>query len=232
MSKKIFIPSNNIRCDLSELFHSFMLNEYVDDSYMDYDDEMRWLMSQGYVFDDYGNYYDDGDDDDEDVIWPPAHQTKKTKGKKKGRSAYDEFWAEETRRSKKHKHHKRKGGCRIIDITEPYSGDEEHPREIDFADYEELGDDDGILNGKEIYYYPDYHDKDGRLEFESLSAFNDFCEDNGYTVPERVANDIMFRRISHTCLNPTCREWGCYEIMAEESYGSMFYEVCDSSELG
>jgi K+-sensing histidine kinase KdpD len=92
--------------------------------------------------------------------------------------------------------------------------------------------DNGITNGKEIYYYPDYHNKDNRLEFNSLSGFSDFCEENGYNVPDHIATDIMYRRVSHVCLRPDAREYGLYEIMAEESYGSMFYEVCEASELG
>ena len=89
-----------------------------------------------------------------------------------------------------------------------------------------------MSNGKEIYYYPDYHNKENRLEFSTLSAFNDFCEDNGYNVPDHIANDIMYRRVSHVCLRPDAREYGLYEIMAEESYGTLFYEVCEASELG
>lgn len=227
MSKKIKIPSINIKNNLVNLFHDFMKNShdlskrkcrnmygypcygYMDDD----DDEMLYLMSQGYVF----PYTDEDyyDDDDGDVIWPP----KKDKVKSKHR-----------------KHHKG-SKARMIDLNQPYSGDEDNPREVDdeddnviFSEYEEV-DDNGLTNGKEIYYYPDYHEKENRLEFTSLKAFNEFCDDNGYNVPKNVGDEIMYRRVSHVCLNPVVREYGMYEIIAESSYGNLFYEVCESSEL-
>lgn len=247
MSKKIVIPSLNIRSNLSDLFHKFLLNRKPKGNSryggMSIDDlngeELLWLMAQGYVpggydddDDDYVNYYDD----DEDVIWPIKDSTssKDKKGKNKKRDkdveAYDEFW--NTMRSEKHgkrKHSKHKK-ARVIDINQPYSGMEDCQDDVEYSHYEEI-DDDGIYNGKEIYYYPDYHEKDNRIEFNTLKSFNDFCEDNGYSLPEYVANDIMYRRVSHTCLRPDAREYGLYEIMAEDSYGTLFYEVCDSSEL-
>jgi len=197
---------------------------------MDDDDELIWLMQQqGFVFriipddDDFANFYNG---DDSDVIWPPKPRKK---GKKRSaQDIYDEFWNRESRKSKR-KHRKGKR-ARLVDLNQPFSGEEEDPN-IEYTEYEELGDDNGLMDGKEIYYYPDYHEKDSRLEFSTLKAFNEFCEDNGYTVPEHVANAIMYRRVSHTCLSPDAREWGHYEIMAEESYGGMFYEVCDSREL-
>jgi hypothetical protein len=62
-------------------------------------------------------------------------------------------------------------------------------------------------------------------------TYKAFCEENGYNVPDHIANDIMYRRVSHVCLRPDAREYGLYEIMAEESYGTLFYEVCEASEL-
>ena len=236
MSKKINIPSVNIKSELSALFHSFMSHYNKNRSnrrmelYNDIDDyELLWLMQQqGLGYDDYDgvNFYDD-DDDDYSVVWPPSHSKKK--GKRSANDIYDEFWGGNKKSKRKHRKGKR---ARLVDINQPYSGEEEEPSEVGFAPYVEVGDDDGILEGKEIYYYPDYHDKDSRLEFSSLKSFNDFCEDNGYVVPDHVANEIMYRRISHTCLRPDAREYGMYEIMAEESYGVMVDEVCDPSELG
>ena len=216
MSKKILIPSCNLRSSLVDLFHLFMRNHY--DTYDDYDydeDEIACLMSQGYIFDSVpGDGMPFGDDDDDDiVIWPPSKNKSSARSSGTRSDVYSEFW-------NKNSDSKRK--ARIIDINTPYSGMEDSPSELD---------DDGIWDGKEIYYYPDYHDKDNRLEFNSLKSFNDFCEDNGYKLPEHIANAIMYRRISHTCLSPLAREYGEYEIMCEDSYGSLFYEVCDESEL-
>jgi hypothetical protein len=232
MSKKIVIPSTNIRYKLVSLFHSFMDSYYESCKkrsshcrnmydWMDDDDELAYWRSQGFIFS-----TEEVMDDDSCVIWPP---TKSKKGKK-GKDSYDLFWEGQERHKKKHK----RGGkrARVIDITEPYSGFEDvSDDDFGYTEYDEV-DDNGVTNGKEIYYYPDYHDKDNRLEFNTLSDFCNFCEDNGYIVSDSVANDIMFRRVSHTCLRPDSREYGMYEIMAEESYGVMFYEVCEDAELG
>lgn len=243
MSKKIQIPLINIRSRLVELFHLYMENRYknrprysshcrsmyewLDDCD---DEELAYWAAQGYVFDD-ANFYEGDDDDDSDVIWPPSSSVRKLnkKNKKGKRDVYDELWEGQEGHKKKHK----RGGkrARLINLNQPFSGEEEDPREVEYTDYEEI-DDNGLSNGKEIYYYPDYHNKENRLEFSTLSAFNDFCDENGYNVPDHIANDIMYRRVSHVCLRPDAREYGLYEIMAEESYGTLFYEVCEASELG
>jgi hypothetical protein len=87
------------------------------------------------------------------------------------------------------------------------------------------------MDGKEIYYYPDYHDKENRLEFSTLKGFNDFCETNGYSIPKYVSTKLIYNRVVHTCLRHDGVQYGIYEIMAETSYGSLFYEVCEDSEL-
>lgn len=243
MSKKIIIPSENIRYKLVDLFHAYMERYYktkksrkshcrnMYDWMDDYDDdELAYWMAHGFIFP-----MGDEDDYDEDdcVIWPPTSSRKHDK--KNDKDAYDFFW-EGQKKGKKKKHKRGGKRARVIDLNAPYSGFETNPcevsdDEISYTEYEEI-DDNGISNGKEIYYYPDYHDKDNRLEFETLSSFCDFCEDNGYVVSDQVANDIMFRRVSHTCLRPDSKEYGMYEIMAEDSYGTMFYEVCEANELG
>lgn len=230
MSKKIRISYPNISSRLVDLFHSFLSNR-VNLRHSFYDDmedeEIAFWKSQGFLFDDEDD--EDYNEDDVSVIWPP---TNRNKGNRK-KDAYDVFW-ESQRSKKKHKRGKRGSKARTIDISTPYSGDELDPREIgdgDYTDYVEI-DDNGITNGKTIYYYPDYHDKDNRLEFNTLSGFSEFCEENGYIVSDTVANDIMFRRVSHCCLCPMSREYGMYEIMSEDSYGTMFYEVCEANELG
>lgn len=236
MSKKIKIPSNNIKSRLVDLFHSFLSREYKSrkshsNYYEDMDDEeLMWLMQQqGYIFhdiidDDYANFYSDDDDDDSNVIWPPKHRS--------ADDIYDEFWKRDVKRGKR-KHRKGKK-ARVININEPYDGEEEEDvNDFDYTSYEEVDiDDNGISDGKEIYYYPDYHDKDSRLEFSTLKAFNEFCDDNGYTVPSHIMNTILFNRVSHCCLHPQSREYGLYEIIAETSYGNLFYEVCEANELG
>ena len=245
MSKKFIIPLNNIRYCLHDLFHEYLDGQYELErelaarrrSSMRFtredweDEELRYLIAQGYVFpgmdDDFANYYADEDDEDPDLVWPPSNRSTMSDDE-----AYARFWEEEERKAKKgkKKHNKRGKGkrARIIDITVPYSGNEEEPTE--YGTYEDL-DTDGIEDGKQIYYYPDYRDKSSRLEFNTLSAFSDFCGDNGFVVPPYIGEQITYRRVSHTCLRQDAKEEGIYEILAEESYADMMYEACDVSEL-
>jgi hypothetical protein len=242
MSKKIFIPLENIRSCLHDLFHEYLDEQYdlertkrpyelVDDDDYDYmdDDEVLWLMQQGYVFPGMDAYLGALDDDDDgDTIWPLNPKKGKKKGKRTANDIYSEFWEKEERRAKR-KHHK-KGKAKMIDINTPYSGNEEDPDEVEYSSYDDL-DSDGIYDGKIIWFYPNYRDKDDRLEFNTLSAFDEFCADEGFVVPPYIGEHIAYRRVSHCCLNPYAREQGVFEIMAEESYADMMYEACDVTEL-
>ena len=136
----------------------------------------------------------------------------------------DSIIIQNNKKGRKHKHHHR-SRARVLDITTPYSGSEENPTEID-DEY-----DDNDYQEKVIFFYPDYHYKDDRLEFNSLKSFDSYCCRNGYVVPKYIEDDIIYRCESHCCLNPTAEKNGILEIMAEESYGEMFYEACDVSEL-
>jgi hypothetical protein len=186
--------------------------------------------------------WDDSLDDDGDVVFPPSNVIvmKPRKGKKckDKNTAYDAFWQLEReeawgkkgRRGNKHKHSKGKKG-KIFNISVPYSGDEDNPREYDFDDIR-LDTEDYEPSSKEIWFYPDYHCKDDRLEFNSLKEFSDYCESMGYFVDKKVAEDISWRYESHCCLNPESEKIGLLEIMTEHSYGDMFYEACEEAELG
>lgn len=116
----------------------------------------------------------------------------------------------------------------MFDISVPYSGDETDPDEYDF----DFTTEDYNSESKEIWFYPDYHFKDDKLEFNSLKEFSDYCESMGYCVNKEVAADISWRYESHCCLNPGSEKIGLLEIMTEHTYGEMFYEACDESELG
>jgi hypothetical protein len=240
MSKKIIIPLNNMRHALHDLFH-----EYLDELYelertcrgsrrCNYDwtddEEVQWLMQQGVLFpgmeDDMANFYDgeyEDEDADADTIWPPK--------KKHSLDPYGDYWnmidALEKKKKKSKKKHKRgnRGKGKVIDITTPYSGMEEEPREVD--DYDASG----IEDGKEIWFYPDYSNKHDRLEFNNLNEFSEFCAEQGYHVEADVGMSIAYRRISHTCLDPELRDEGVFSIVAEESYGDMRYAVTPVQEL-
>lgn len=239
MSKKIKISLDNMRYALHDLFH-----EHLDDIYeyrrmrprgrrsgYDWaeDEEVQWLMQQGVIFpgmeDDMANYYDG--DDDADTIWPPTK-------KKHSLDPYGDYWnmveqlEKKQKDKKKHKRGNKKGKAKVIDITTPYSGMEDDPTEIEEADY---FDSSGIEDGKEIWFYPDYMSKGDRLEFNTLSDFSDFCAEQGYHVDADVGMGIAYRRISHTCLDPTLRDEGIFQIIAEDSYGDMRYRVTPVEEL-
>lgn len=232
MSKKIIVPLKNIRCYLHDLFHEYLEAQYELErtTRMNYDDDewddesILWAMQNGFIFDGYDPYEELGDDDDGEILYPRYSEgNKRKKDKRNDDDAYAEFWERmERKQARKEKRKHKKSKARIIDITTPYSGDEESPMELG---------DDGILNGKEIYYYPDYNDKNSRLEFTTLQAFSDFCDDNGFVVPPYVGEQIAYRRRSHACLRPEARDEGIFEIMAEESYGDMVYEAVPISEL-
>lgn len=240
MSKKIIIPLNNMRHALHDLFH-----EYLDELYelektcrgsrrCNYDwtddEEVQWLMQQGVIFpgmeDDMANFYDgEYEDEDADTIWPLTSK----KGKKHSLDPYGDYWnmidaLEKKKGKKKHKRGNR-GKGKVIDITIPYSGMEEDPREVDEYDTS------GIEDGKEIWFYPDYSNKHDRLEFNNLNDFSEFCAEQGYHVEADVGMSIAYRRISHTCLDPELRDEGVFNIVAEESYGDMRYAVTPVQEL-
>lgn len=238
MSKKIIIPLVNMRHALHDLFH-----EHLDEIYelrrmhprgrlsgYDWaeDEEVQWLMQQGVIFpgmeDDMANFYDgEYEDDDADTIWPPTK-------KKHSLDPYGEYWdmvEQLEKKQKGKKKHKRgsRGKAKVIDITTPYSGMEDDPREVD--EYETSG----VEDGKEIWFYPDYSNKHDRLEFNTLNDFSEFCAEQGYHVEADVGMAIAYRRISHTCLDPELRDEGVFQIIAEESYGDMRYAVTPVEEL-
>jgi hypothetical protein len=232
MSKKINITIHNkTKPNLVQLFHKYLFRKakeheiYISDEY-DYEN--------GYGITEYWDSafpgWDADLDNDGDVVYPLQK-----KGKKEKKSVYDSFWQEEREeyfnRNNNHKRKHKKGKkSKPIDITVPYSGDEESLDEYSF-DGISLSTEDYEPEGKEIWYYPDYHCKEDRLEFNSLKDFSDYCDTMGYFVDENVADDIEWRYESHCCLNPESKKLGLMEIMAEHSYGDLFYEACDGAEL-
>jgi len=248
MSKKINITiPNKVKPNLINLFHEYLSRkakeprrgnreEYIWDE-DDYEDMAAY-------WDEVFPGWDDDLDDDGDVVFPPSNiiYMKPKKGKDK-KTAYDVFWQRHRKQRHipdkreeswgmkgKHKHSKGKKG-KVFDVDVPYSGDEENPNEYGFEDIR-LDTEDYEPSSKEIWFYPDYHCKDDRLEFNSLKEFSDYCENMGYWVDKKVAEDISWRYESHCCLNPESEKIGLLEIMTAHSYGEMFYDACEESELG
>jgi hypothetical protein len=84
---------------------------------------------------------------------------------------------------------------------------------------------------KEIWFYPDYHCKEDRIEFNSLRDFDEYCYENGYVVTNDVSDKIIWQYESHCCLDPRNHSIGLDDIVCEHSYGELFYSVCDEEEF-
>lgn len=201
---------------------------------LDDDDDDDWDNDNWNEYDDY--YVGD----DGEIIFPSAgtSQTDPDTTLRPGQmhrsvQDMDDYWNKMSKfnekgkkKHTKHRGKRGKGGAKVIDINEPYNNN--------FIDYlneskdENSGD---ALENCKIYFYEDYHDKFDRTEFNSLYEFDQYCKEFGFSVPAYVAEQIAYSPINHCCLNPVAKEQGVLEIMREETYGEMFYEACESSEL-
>lgn len=244
MSKKIEINiPNKVKPNLISLFHEYLSRKAKEPTYSSYEDWDDYYDDMAAYWDRVFPGWDDDLDDDSDVVFPYSSNgvlILNPKGKRKGKKKdpFKDFWSQEDREESfskggkgKMKHKKRKK-ARIVDINAPYSGYEDDPTEYNLDDigfeYSSNGED---TEHKEIWFYPDYHCKDDRLEFNSIKEFSDYCEKQGYFVSREVAYDLAWRYESHCCLCPESEKVGLLEIMSEHSYGEMFYEACEEHEL-
>lgn len=244
MSKKIEINiPNKVKPNLINLFHKYLLRKAKEPTYSSYEDWDDYYDDMAAYWDRVFPGWDDDLDDDSDVVFPYSSNgvlILNPKGKRKGKKKdpFKDFWSQEDREESfskggkgKMKHKKRKK-ARVIDINAPYSGYEDDPTEYNLDDigfeYSSNGED---SEHKEIWFYPDYHCKDDRLEFNSIKEFSDYCEKQGYFVSREVINDLAWRYESHCCLCPESEKVGLLEIMSEHSYGEMFFEACEEHEL-
>lgn len=177
-------------------------------------------------WDDYEEIYpgpseDDSDDEEEENIYSELYpdvdeywNNLESGGKKKGKNG-------------KYKHSKKKknrGSEDMLDITKPYTQG--------FIDETDLPEEEGDGSvAQYIWFYPDYHDKTDKLEFNNLKDFDDFCSKNDFIVPPYVGERIAYRPVSHVCLNPGAKERGVDEIMGAESYADMFYEAGEELQV-
>ena len=220
MSKKLDISiPNKVRPNLVELFHQYLKNrpKYKSNQY-DWDDmdeyELEYLRTM------FPGWDDDLPFDDGVFIYPDVSSSSSHNNRKRYSSrSFDQLSREDSfvKRGKR-KHSKGKKGKKDIEI--PFKWDE-------LTD----GVDDGDL--KEIWFYADYHDKEDRLEFNSVDDFLSYCTSMGYYVSNDVISDLKWRYESHCCLSRESQEeYGLFEVVTEHSYGELFYEVCEASELG
>lgn len=248
MSKeKIRIELGGVnRPNLVELFHEHLRNK-KNVSYSRRGG-MASLMDEYRELCDYWDRmypgWDDEPDADACVVFPMVGDdgvthipSRRGKGNsKKRRDPYNEFWQMEReeswyngKRGSKKPHRKKKSRARLVDINKPMDG---YIGEDDFSfDDISFGGSHSSDDDVRVFYYPDYHVKDDCVEFNSLLDFCDFCERNGFFVPGYVQDDLIYRKESHCCLNPIPYKKGVAEIAAEASYGELFYEVCEPSEL-
>ena len=235
-------------------------NYVIYDDYGDeYQDEMEQLRrfyggcfptSSKYIFDpldddddwdedDYDDIYSNYDDfyvgDDGEIIFPNSGSVQSANDDpettirpgeyRRSAQDMDEYWDKMAkfnehgkRKHTKHRGHRGKKGAKVIDINQPYD-----------ANY--IENDGDALENCIIYFYEDYHDKYSRIEFNSLYEFDEYCKEMGLNVPAYVAEQIAYSPVSHCCLHPGAKEQGLLEVMREETYGDMFYEACETSEL-
>lgn len=184
----------------------------------DYDDE-DWSEYDDYVV-----------GDDGEIIFPNSNTSQQDMATtlrpgeyRRSKEDMDDYWNKMKKFNggggkKKHKKHRSRHKAKTIDINQPYSG------------FEGQNDEESVGTGI-IYFYEDYHDKYDRLEFNGLVEFDEYCNQMGFFVPAYVGEQIAYSPISHCCLNPQAKEQGILEVMREETYGDMFYEACETSEL-
>lgn len=199
-------------------------NSFIDDEDDDDWDDEDW--------NEYDDYYvgDDGE-----IIFPSAGTSQSSDNDttlrpgqmRRSAQDMDDYWNKMSKFNEKgkHKHTKHRGSrgkkAKVVDINEPYNSN--------YIDDTETGD---ALENNKIYFYEDYHNKYDRIEFNNLFEFDQYCKELGLSVPAYVAEQIAYSPINHCCLNPTAKEQGVLEVMREETYGEMFYEACETSELG
>lgn len=179
------------------------------------------------------NYDDYYVGDDGEIIFPSGgvihnrgseDSTLRPGQTRKSAQEMDDYWNKMSKfneggKKKHRKHRGKKKGAKVIDINKPYDSN--------FID-DDSGD---ALENCTIYFYEDYHNKYDRTEFTSLYDFDQYCKDMGFHVPSYLAEAIAYSPVSHCCLSPAAKEHGILEIMREETYGDLFYEACETSEL-
>lgn len=234
MSKKIKIYiSDKLRPNLHKLFHEYLDSKF--DSVNRYHDNLAY--GYGYdVYDVYDGYDTVFPDDERDIyiqFWEAEARKQELREKRRmdalkshnrsSKLSHDEYVDVEEYdgkgRKKKHRHSKSKSQSRsnCLDVHVPYSGYEENP--------DEVGDSYHV-----VWYYPNYNDKDDRLEFDTLKDFDDFCLDEGILVPPYMFQELINHRVSHVCLNPICMERGIKELIVSGTYQDLLYNVYDLGE--
>lgn len=228
MSKKIKINiPNKVKPNLIELFRSYLSHKYQDDitnCYVEDDDYINELWKQYYL-----GWGEEDDIDDSDVVFPMNSDIVSTNKKK----SYNQVEREEQwfgKKGKSKSKHRRRKKAKLIPLNVPFDGEEE---DYNFDDISLISPSYNAheKEEKEIWFYPDYRDKDDKLEFNTLAEFKSYCSSNGYYLPNKVEDDIVWQYETHCCINPDVERMGYLEILADRSYGEMCYMACDEDEF-
>lgn len=80
---------------------------------------------------------------------------------------------------------------------------------------------------KSIKFYPDITNELSVIEFSSLKAFSDYCDEHGYNVGVTDYENLKNWGVVHCCLDPIDLEYGEYAIITDTSYGGLYWTVED-----
>lgn len=80
---------------------------------------------------------------------------------------------------------------------------------------------------KSIKFYSDIENELYVREFNSLKSFSDFCDDNGYKIGPTDYSNLVNWSVIHCCLDPISLEYGENEIITDNSYGALYWTVCE-----
>ena len=80
---------------------------------------------------------------------------------------------------------------------------------------------------KSIKFYPDITNELSVIEFSSLKAFSDYCDEHGYSVGTTDYENLKNWGVVHCCLDPIDLEYGDYSIITDTSYGGLYWTVED-----
>ena len=172
-----------------------------------YKDKMKYAY--GYYDDDYDEYYglglgwsnDDYDDDDE------YYDEWATKERQKRLKELEDAFG--FKKAKKHKSRPRYKKAK---------------KEIEVKDETKLDD-------KEIYFYRDISDRYDYEVFNNLFEFDEFCETEGISVPDRECEDLVRRYVSHCCIDEAYSRFvGTLTLVTNSSYTDLVWDCASSEE--
>lgn len=95
-----------------------------------------------------------------------------------------------------------------------------------------FNEEDMMMDNKIIYFYRDINNPDHCVEmFYDLHTFDNFLEENGIEVDQEEVNNIMYRDVTHCCINPNIRQTnGEVKLITDNSYGGLYWTCHEDIE--